>query len=148
MAATTVDGSEFTGQNATLHPIRSPGGPTAIPVEETIPTTSLDEADDRFRLVPLPLGATIVEIKVDSDDLDSDGSPALDMDIVIDENGTETVLFNAGTHFQAAAKDWVLPNHKITDADDEGKAYLQTKVNTGAATAQEGDIRLLVTLSR
>lgn len=121
----------------------APVGCTPIIIDTTIPATGLESALDRVNLCTVAAGRTIVCIDIISNgDGDANGSPTLDMDLVISENadpsqaGTETIIYDGGTRFQASNSTVarVLVNHKAVDTTD-GNCVIRTKVNTGAATA-------------
>lgn len=148
MAAATVNGTLY-GRSS--YPLRDPAGTTWVAVEETIATTSLDDAGDIVRLVKLPHGVEIVGIAEQHAALDS--GTAIDMDIILvdDDNvvATPKVLYNAGTAFEAVTTTflWVDPTayfgYRVVSQGDD-VAYIGLKVNTAATTAVAGAVRLLI----
>lgn len=110
-------------------------------VSHTCATTSLDDAGDRVRLFKVKNGTVINKVIVGNhDDLDS-GAGALDMDVVLVDDNGDTILYNAGTAFNAATTTplIVLPGN-ITVVDTAGTAYVGLKVNVAASTAQAGAV--------
>lgn len=153
MAAGTANAAEFKD-----YPLVAPDGEGLLYGEFTIPTTGEDTAADRINLMTLPEGLFIVAIKVYANDaLDAHATPTLDADLVLvtgvdapSDAGTETVLYNAGTRWQAASTTIVetLVASKIAEAGYNGKAYLRWKVVTGVATAAAGVIKVGLILGR
>lgn len=108
----------------------------------TIATTSLDDVGDRVRLFKVKNGTIINKLIIGNhDDLDSGGGGALDMDVVLVDDAGDTILYNAGTAFNAATTTplIVLPGN-ITVVDTVGAAYVGLKVNVAASTAQAGAV--------
>lgn len=130
------------------------GGGNSDHVSYTIPTTQTDDAGDTTYLIPVRSGKTIVFLLFDSADLDSGGG-ALDMDIILRTtdsagNHTDTILYNAGTAFNAAlAGKFVYCGVKVPTAGaapgDVGHIIL--KVNTAATTPAQGAISLFAQVS-
>lgn len=145
MAAATTNGAKFSANDAAKMPRRNPGGFTVDDWNETLATTQIDDVGDKTSLLLIPDGAWIFAIwHLGSTDMDSDGSPALDMDYVIDEDGDETTLYNAGTLFLGASVDQgIYVGHKVS-APDLGYGILQLKVIAAAATAVQGTTKGLV----
>lgn len=149
MTASTISHSYF--DNPT-YPRRMPAGATIVPFSKVIPTTSIDETDDRIRMVPLPNGVEIVLIVFFSGDLDSNEAPALDMDWVINDDDGDTIVGNMGTAFQGATTAntpvvvVVPPGTKAVVSQaangpgQSGVASLDLKVNTAAGTAAQGTV--------
>lgn len=148
-AAATVAGALFSNPK---YPRAFPAGPTIDVVSETIPTTSLDFAADVYKLLPMRGSRRILNLKIENADLDSHGTPTLDMDVVLvdDDNvvATPVVLHDAGTGFQAARTgptghvDIPLNQEVVSKKND---AYIGLKVVTAAATAAAGNVTLWVT---
>lgn len=128
-----------------------PGAPLGffpVPFSPTIPTTSLNDVGDRVNLLAIGAGRRIGYIDILSNDAgDSHATPTLDADLVLsvgaesDGDGTETVLYNAGTRFQAASTTFVRTPVDILIADSvDSKGVVRLKVNTAAATPAEMDL--------
>jgi hypothetical protein len=145
MAAATTNGDSF--DNA--HTPVAPAGLDALPFEDVVPTTSLDEARDRRNLLAFPQGKEPIAIVYKTSAAgDAHATPTLDADLVVSENGDpedagdETILDNTGTLFQAAVSTprvVLIPEsvRKRFRDNVDGNIALRLKVNTGAATAQE-----------
>lgn len=126
------------------------GRPQMEVVVEEIATTSLDDANDRVKLIPVPSGADLLMLVLEHEDLDSGGTPTLDADIVLsteDSAGTvtDTILFNAGTGFQSARTTplvIILDNVSVPNDEDQ-IGSIDFLVNTAAATAAAGDVKLV-----
>jgi hypothetical protein len=142
MAAATV---WATGANS--QPVCIPHGSILLPLNPiTIESTSVTTAGDRANLFAIPNGAR-VEFLIDfaHGDGDTGGTPTLDMDLVYvtdfedwDDNGTETIFYNAGTAFTGAITtanrlDPIYIGHKFANSY-AGFGLIRAKVNTEAVT--------------
>lgn len=125
--------------------------------------TGEQTANDVWRLARLPVRARITDIRVKNDDLDSGGTPALDVNVgVFDTDGSaksNTAYASASTQFQSASSTgWTSLDERTAekppqrlwedagDSDDPGGEYeVGIEVNTAPATAQEGDIAYQIT---
>lgn len=127
----------------TTRPKRNPAGVTVEVHSQTIPTTSLDAAGDKYGLIPLPDGVIITKLFLTHADLDS-GAGALDMDIVLVDDAGDTVLLNYSTAFNAAvtAPVVVLLNQTVTASTTYATAGIYLKVVTAASTAAAGNVTL------
>lgn len=137
MAAATVAGPYFSN----LSYPRTKVGVNVTVESITIPTTSLDDANDITKFFPIESGRLITKVGVINADLDSGGG-ALDMDIVlVDDNGT-TILYNAGTAFASAVTTpvWTICESRVVSANND--AYVGLKVNVAASTPQAGNVTL------
>lgn len=145
MAAATTNGDSF--NNA--HTPCAPAGLDALPFEDVVPTTSVDDIGDRRNLLAIPQGKEpIAIIYKTSAAADAHATPMSDIDLVVSENGDpedagdETVLDNTGTLFQAAVSTpriVLIPESvrmRLRDNVD-GNAALRLKAVAAAATAQE-----------
>lgn len=148
MSAATVDGTLFS--NASW-PRRKVGTNFWV-TTEMIAATSTADAGDIVRLFPIEDGQQIVELALSHADLDSGGGN-LDMDVVlVDDNGT-TILFNAGTGFNAARTTPLIVQTSSTSNPQGIKveytgadtAYIGLLVNVAASTPAEGTVTLRVT---
>lgn len=115
-----------------------------VPFSQTIeiPTTSSDEADDEYFFFTFPKKAYLVDLQVTAEALDGHATPTVVFDVISETSGgTETVLINDTTVGQAGGSDRL-------DADgghllrDVSLQKLGIKIETGAATAQAGDVTL------
>lgn len=148
MTASIVYGNLWDSNNKPIggRPFKSPMGVSGDTVVQTLATTSLDEAGDVVHLIPVPAGARLFALFFDSAAFDS--GTAIDMDLVLRTTNsagshTDTILYNAGTAFEAALTNQYIPLASVvvpSDADDV--ASIITYVNTAATTAVSGDISL------
>lgn len=137
---------------------------------DALGTGDIDD-DDEFHLVPVPMNARIVSIKVFNDDLDGHACPTLAANLglyyggdngldvtrgdVIDEDCYATAI----TTLQAANTSGVELAFEVRDIANVGQevwedgglssnpggfAYIGFKVSTAAATAAAGDVTLVV----
>lgn len=118
-------------------------------VEYTIPTTQLDDATDTTFLIPVRSGKRIVYMILTCADLDSGGGGALDMDIILRTTSaagvtTDTILYNAGTAFNAAHAGLIIFCNALVPEDADSVGHLILYVNTPASTAASGAIKLFV----
>jgi len=146
MAATTVDSVLFSNPN---YPARNPAGTTVEYIDFTVATTSLDDIGDRVRLIPMPNAVEIISIQEYHADLDSGGGN-LDMDILLVDDNGDTILYNAGTAFNAATTAWldianstVVPGTKVVSVGDD-TAYIGLYVNVVASTAASGLVHVRI----
>jgi hypothetical protein len=149
MTATTIYNAAYFNSTSG-HPLYNSGKPSRnpygniVPFSVVIPTTSSDEAADRVRLVPLPHGAKVKFVVFQCDDLDS--STGLDADLVIREDATDTIVYNAGSAFQSAVAlrqvgpDAGSDNLHVVSESDGLDASLDFLVNTQGTTPAQGTI--------
>jgi len=141
MAASTVNDANFSEYRM------SAPTPTSFPLpfSVTVPTTSLDDVNDRYNIASVAAGKRIVAVDIHSNGAgDAHATPTLDADIVLSEvglasaDGTETILVNAGTRFQAANTVFLRTTVDETIADStDSKGVVRLLVNTAAATAAQ-----------
>lgn len=132
--ATTYD-SDITGSNTVLAP-NTPWGAVvceSLRASQTINTTTLI-ATDFQRLWPVPNGAELLLVFLNVQDADAHATPTLDMDLTLRDDNGDTVLFNAGTAFQAAYDDYIILDSQKVLADADKPAYIGFEVVTAAAT--------------
>ena len=127
--------SLLTGSNTTTAAVRSAGDAASVslPAAQTIDTTTL-VATDFQRLWPVPNGSILLELALVVQDADTDGSPTLDMDIILRDDDGDTVLLNAGTAFQSAYDDLLQLQRQYVNAKNTGIGYVGFEVVTAAAT--------------
>lgn len=125
-------------------------------------TTDID-ASDVIMLVPIPVHASVLSIKLASDDLDSNGTPTLAFNVGLhdvegtakdaDCYATAITLGQAATAFteyRFEAANITTTGQRVwedagdTEAPSAGHYYLSMTVSTGAATAAAGDIAFIV----
>jgi hypothetical protein len=149
MSAATANAPKFAAYEKL-----APVGYSEVVIDDTIPTTSLDDVGDRMNLATIEEGRTLVNYRIwENGDGDAHATPTLDFDIVLvqgvndpSEAGTETILYNAGTRFQGASTTLVegFLNTKLTEKGYNGKAYIRAKVNTAAATAAACSLKITI----
>ena len=168
MTATTVTLSTTVEAAPQLMYNRHHGGGLKVYANTVeVATTSLDETDDRVMILALPGNARLVDLILYNDDLDSNGSPALTVDIglfygdgvtgqtvgtAIDDDCFATAI----TTMQAANTTGVRVGYEALNIDkigkplweiggltrDPGMVYIGMSVGTGAATAAAGTVTL------
>ncbi len=119
-----------------------------------VPTTVA--ANDILELAPIPANCRVVDITADSDDLDSNGAPAIVMDVGImtgefgeddDARTCGAEFFSASTLGQAGG----VARATTAAALRTGKAgyarSIGVKISTVAATPQAGSVGVTVTLA-
>lgn len=113
----------------------------ALDITHEITTGEL-EVGDIIQFGVVPKGSTYVGGYIATDDLDSNGTPTLDL--VIGDSADDDGLQATGTVGQAAAITQLsgayITNKTTTTADET----ISVKVNAAAATAAAGTIRLVV----
>lgn len=106
----------------------------------TIEATALS-TNDTVEMVKLPKGATIIDAIMATDDLDTNATPTLVLDLMLKTDGQ--VLISGSTIGQGggvARLDQVNAVGKTLTADDT----VQVKATTGAATGATGTINVAV----
>lgn len=172
MAATTAKGTMITNLEAAplLQADRGAtgNGLKVAFVTEEVATTSIDEINDIFLALPLPSGARMLGLTIFNDDLDSNGSPTLAVnvggyygnDVTGQTAGTAIDVDNiatAITTLQAANTAGVEILFEAQDINGIGKPlwqilgltrnpggtiYIGFKVTAAAATAAAGTVTL------
>lgn len=174
MAATTVTFTTTENANPIVMKNQAAAGTikgAAATVE--VAATSLNEPDDRVMILSIPSNARLVDLIVFNDDLDSDGTPALTMDIglfygggqrvsgvvkaagdVIDDDALATVITTmqaantAGVRVLFEAQDIANVGKPLWEmgglsSDPGGNILIGTSVGTAAATAAAGTVTLV-----
>lgn len=138
----TVDSSKFSDPT---YPRRASHGITSVRISETIATTSLNESSgaDRVRLCPLPDKVKLIGFFITHGDLDTGGTSG-DADIVLNDDDSDVILFNAGTGFTAARTTplWVDCQDVQVNAQGDTKASIDFLVNTAMTTPQAENITI------
>lgn len=140
MVASTVKSENVTNIEATPRTVldRKGGRIKTIIDQDAIATTSIDEAGDVMLFGPIPSDAVILDVLVLNDDLDSDGTPTLAVDVGLYYSGiggsqyldgntsgtaiSATCFATAVTTLQAAVTSWTSLRFEaddITGADEE-----------------------------
>lgn len=115
--------------------------------------SSAPSANDILELAPLPANTKIIDLILDSDDLDSNGAPTITFDVGImsgnwgDEDNARTcddVFFDGATVGQAGGV--VRPTAKTAFRQAAGPTdrSIGVKIATAAATFQAGEVGLTV----
>lgn len=172
MAASTAKGTMITNLEAA--PVLQAGkgatgnGVKVAFVTEEVATTSIDEINDIFLALPVPAGARMLSLVLFNDDLDSNGSPTLAVDVggyygndvtgqtagtAIDVNNIASAI----TTLQAANTTGVEILFEAQDINGIGKPlweilgltrnpggtiYIGMKATAAAATAAAGTVTL------
>ncbi len=168
MAATTVTLSTTVEAQPALMLPRAHGGALKVYANTVeVATTELNEADDRTMVLALPGNARLVDLVLFNDDLDSNVSPALTVDIGLfygdgvagQTAGTaidDDCLATAITTLQAANTTGVRVGYEALDINkigkplweiagltrDPGLVYIGLSVAVGAATAAAGTVSM------
>lgn len=131
--------------------VRSSAGPGLVrqPVEEfvslNLSTAMIDNANDDIGLFYVPAGAVILGCTVSGTDMDSNGTPALAIDI--GDSGDEDRLIAGATVGQAATLSSALAVtghlYKYT-ARTQIRAYIKTAAATAVAGTLNVSIRYVV----
>lgn len=141
-------------------PAPQDGADTSSYRAEFSATTAL-AANDVIEMGPLPAGCTVVQVILDSDDLDSNGSPTITLDVglltgdygaLLDGAGAKRDLINTGSPEIFAASNVAQAGgvatpvlktaYRIAEAGVDQSVGI--KVHAGAATAAAGKIGLTV----
>jgi hypothetical protein len=176
MAAATAKSTLITNLEAApkvyADSVQTGGEVRTLAVTHPVLTTSIDDVADIVLLAPIPFNAKVLRMELFNDDLDSNVSPTLAVDVGLyygsDVRGqtagtliSATAYASAITTLQAAntlgvnianeARDIIKigVNRVFQDAgltsDPGGNAYIGMKVTAAAATAAAGDVTLVVT---
>lgn len=95
--------------------------------------------NDLVQMMTIPAGATILDVILDSDDLDSNASPTIKFDV---GDGTTAARFIAASTVPQAGGVAHASVAASTDYTYSANTPLYVKVNTAAATFQAGTVRL------
>ena len=176
MTASTVKSANITNiEAATRVALDKKVGVKKVQIDQiAVATTSIDEVADIILIGIVPSNAIILDVKLLCDDLDSDATPALAVDVGLyysgdgtqAENGNDSgdaidvdCFASAITTLQAAVvtptsvrfeADNIVDIQKEAwdvgglSADPGGNLYIGLKVTTEAATAAAGDIVMIV----
>lgn len=129
-----------------------------------VATTSIDEVGDIIKLVRIPSKLRITTVHLFNDDLDSDATPALEVNVGMYNSATGLVADAAGlasaiTTLQAANKTGVNVANEASDIADIGKTAweiagltadpgvpfdIAITVSQAAATAATGTVSIIV----
>lgn len=129
------------------------GGATTFRFAMAVPTTV--QANDILELARIPGGCRVTEIVLDSDDLDSDGTPAITLDVGImsgnwgDPSQSRTCgaeFFSASNVGQAGgvARPTLASAYRQNAADNDRS--IGVKIGTVADAAQAGSVGLTLTV--
>lgn len=117
--------------------VRGPGWNRSIVTASAVvamTTAMIDNANDDVGLFYVPKGAVIVAAGIAATDMDTNGSPALAIDV--GDSGDEDRIFAASTVGQAGTASFAMARtaflYKYT-SETQIRAYIQTASGTGAA---------------
>lgn len=168
MAATTVGfTTTIEADPKTMLPRQHGTGLKVYANTVEVAATSLDETDDRVMILAIPGAARLIDLVLFNDDLDSNGSPALTLDVGLyygdgvtnQTPGTaidDDVLATAITTGQAANTAGVRVGFEALNIDkigkplweiagltkDPGMLYIGISVATAAGTAAAGTVSM------
>lgn len=100
MTASTIKSENITNIEATpISALHRKGGEVKVIVDQdAIPTTSLDEDGDKMLFCPIPSNAVILDVEYLCDELDSNATPTLDLNVGLTYSGIGgTQLANGNT---------------------------------------------------
>jgi hypothetical protein len=141
------------GTVKTPPPSASNLGTQVVPIKATITTTHLGTAANRVYLAPIPSTGprTLLGLSISATDMDSNGTPTLDADLVLiyTINGVEqTAIVIVDTSAlsiplsAAVTWQWIDLMQAIPNADAGGPVHLVLLINTAAATAAQGTLTI------
>lgn len=112
-----------------------------------ITNPAIDDIGDLNAFLAVPVGAELQKVEWDTPDLDTNGSPTIDMDVVLrtwDSAGAvvDTVLLDAGTIWNAASKTHVFLDKVKVPESQKGYGIVGLKVVAVTATAGTGVAKL------
>lgn len=109
----------------------------------TIPTTSIDDANDIYRLYKFPGGAYLTDLRVTASDADTHATPTLVFDVVVTDSAdvVKDTLINDTTIGQAGG------TARMADTglgQFVGDRFLAVKIATGSATGAAMTLGVIV----
>lgn len=117
-----------------------PNGFYMIEAAVAVATTNIDDVNDELRLIEFPDGNVyLFGLKIEATDMDTNGSPTLQFDIITDDGSTERTLISNSTIGRAGGTD-DLDADVDMDFLEVGGKFLAMKVDTAAATAAAGTL--------
>lgn len=153
MAAATVYNSTFYKDTTNGIPFSldsPPSGDNEKTFSQVLLDTSLDDAGDFVAYFPVMEGRLIKQLVVDSLAHDTHATPTLDMDVVLrtvllDGTTETTILYNAGTAFEAAHStrlDFPTKGSSVVRVPRSkyGYGHVGLLVNVAAATPADPDV--------
>lgn len=111
----------------------------AIAVCASYAFASAPSLNDLVQMMTIPAGATMVDVILDSDDLDSNGTPTIKFDV---GDATTANLYIAASTVPQAGGVAHAAQAASTAYRYAANTPLYVKVNTAAATFQAGTVRL------
>lgn len=119
-----------------------PQGLYAFTRTEAISTGSLDDIGDKVVFLKFPDQCRLVDLQITSDDLDTDGSPTIRLDVQVrNAAGTEVVLINSSQAAVAGTSDRLDEDggHLLRDVSNQ---FLEIEVEAVSATPAAGNVTL------
>lgn len=109
----------------------------------TVASTNVDDADDELFVLKFPDGTYLVNLQVTVSDLDTHGTPTLELNHIVENDaGTEVIVIAGASSTIAEAGGSAMMDtaggHLLRDV---GGMYLGFKVATDSATAAAGTVR-------
>lgn len=110
---------------------------------QTVATTNTETIADELFVLKFPDNTYIYDLQVTVTDLDSDGTPTLELDHIVENSaGTETILINgSGSTIAEAGGSDDMDRGAGNMFKDVSNQYLGFKVRTAAATPAAGTVR-------
>ena len=137
MAGETTNADEYSTTAFKGHGIQL----CALDVTHEVSTGELELADV-IQIGKIPAGATYVGGFIATDDLDSNGTPALDLDVGDDDDADG--LAGTGSIGQAAAVNTFAGAYITNKTTTTAEKTIKVTVTAAAATAAAGTIRVVV----
>lgn len=140
----TFQSSLYAKQLAGLKPGPAPGLKFAVyRMYASVALPNTLAANDLIDFFELPTGAKIVDWALYADQLDSNGSPTLLIDVGDGISGSATDIYSSSTVGHVAAGSWDRqPKGASIDVQYTAPVLIQGKVHTVAATKAAGNIAL------
>lgn len=113
----------------------------SIPVYASYAFASAPSANDIVQMMTIPAGATIVSVVLDSDQIDTNGTPTMSFDVGDAANPTRYLSASTLPRTGGAAVANVAAAYGYQYS---ANTPLQVKVHAAAATFAAGTVRLLV----
>jgi len=137
----SLNSTTYTNQAAGKATIPGPavGGNLMVSQQVTIAVPSSGSGtalNDTLGLFYVPKGATLKDFRLDSDDLDSNGSPAITLDV--GDSGSATRLMSASTIAQAGGRAYALTTAYGYQFPADTAIF--ATVHAAAATKQAGNL--------
>lgn len=98
---------------------------------------------DAATVCNLPVGAIVLGVTLESDDLDTNGAPAITLNV--GDAGSATRYFSASTVAQAGTSSSAVATTGLLWTVTAGNTAVRVAVANNAATSADGNVRVAVT---